>query len=160
MIRPLDMVLALLVVGGAASTYTIKHDAEDAADRVSALQRRIAAEEERIVFLRADWAYLNAPARLERLVKRFGDDLALQTVEAHQWVAPDDLPPPPEADEDEMREAALEDDFATGSVRPAPRSRPRARPRPPRPLFGGDAAPSRPRRAAIPSSIDDLLRSR
>ena len=153
--KPSDLLLAAAVIGGALWTYSIKHDAEDAADRVASLRRQIATEEERIVFLRADWAYLNAPARLERLVARYGATLKLRPVEAHQWIDPFDLPAPrvevPSADK--LREAGTVE-LTTGSVRPTvPRARPRLR-------TDGIVSPSRRRAADIPASIDDLLRDR
>ena len=145
--RLTDLLLAVAVVGGAIWTYSIKHDAEDAADRVAGLRRQIAAEQERIVFLRADWAYLSSPARLEKLVARFGDELELVPVEAHQWIEPFELPPP-DLPDDPIGELATEDmPLTTGSIT-APT---------PRPAF---ATPKRSRRAAIPTSIDDLLRDR
>ena len=134
--KPSDLLLAAAVIGGAIWTYSIKHEAEAAADRVGELRRQIAAEEERIVFLRADWAFLNAPARLERLVGRFGDELELVPVEAHQWVEPFELPAPPLAEDEVAADDAVP--LVTGAIaRPAPRPR-------------YDA----------PASIDDLLRSR
>lgn len=148
--RPSDLLLAGAVIGGAIWTYSIKHDAEAAADRVASLRRQIAAEEERIVFLRADWAYLTSPVRLERLAERYRDELKLAPLEAHQWVEPVDLPTPLLPEEDETLEAGLAP-LTTGSV--ASRG-PQARPR------DGNVAPSRLRRAAIPSSIDDLLKDR
>ena len=151
--RPTDLLLAVAVVGGAIGTYSIKHDAEDAADRVSGLRRQIAAEEERIVFLRADWAYLSSPARLEKLTARFGDDLELRPVEAHQWVEPFQLPPPDMPPDPVGELAADEMPLVTGSVAGGTRA---TTPRP-RPVF---VTPKRTRRAAIPTSIDDLLRDR
>lgn len=154
--RPSDLVLAIAVVGGAIWTYSIKHDAEDAADRVASLRHQIAAEQERIVFLRADWAYLNAPARLERLVARYGATLRLKPVEAHQWVDPFDLPAPEIVlpSEDDLREAGTVE-LTTGSVRPTvPLPRPRLR------TDGPSVTPARRRSASIPTSIDDLLKDR
>ena len=152
--RPTDLLLAVAVVGGAIWTYDIKRDAEDAADRVSDLARQIRAEEERIVFLRADWAYLNAPARLEKLVERYAKELKLAPVEAHQWVEPYDLPEADELDEPDTLEAGAAP-LVTGSISGVPR------PRPGRAFSIGErVAPSRERRASIPTSIDDLLRNR
>ena len=124
MIRPFDILLAGLVVGGAVWTYSIKHEAEAAADRVSALRAAIKREEERIMFLRADWAFLNAPERLERLVARHAQELKLGPVASSQIVRPADLPPPrlPPVDGTETAAADEETDagFTTGSIRSAP----------------------------------------
>ena len=125
MIRPFDILLAGLVVGGAVWTYSIKHEAEAAADRVSALRAAIKREEERIMFLRADWAFLNAPERLERLVKRHAEELKLEPVASSQIIRPADLPPPrlPPEDEAETADARgdenADDGFTTGSIRSA-----------------------------------------
>lgn len=132
MIRPLDAVLAALVVGGAVWTYTIKHEAEAAADRVSELRRKIAAERETIMFLKADWAFLNAPGRLERLVERHAEELKLKPLTAFQLVRLHELPPPLQPEEDEV---------TTGSIVPTERP--------------ADVPPTVP---SVPGSIDDILR--
>ena len=139
MIRPFDALLIGLVVVGAVWTYRIKHEAEAAADRVSGLQRQIAAERERIMFLRADWSYLGSPVRLEALVERFGDDLKLEPIKATQIVEPFDLPA---ADVPETEIAADAGEITTGSVeRPSGVPKPRA-----------------PGPTVVPMSIDDILK--
>ena len=66
--KSLLFVLALGVVAAVAVwAYRVNYDTLAALDRVEALQRRIAAEQEAIAVLRAEWAWLNRPERLARL---------------------------------------------------------------------------------------------
>jgi len=67
-----------LVLGGAAMTFKIKQDSEEAINRVSKLESKIKAEQDAIDVLEADWSLLTDPGRLEALVERYKDQLPLQ----------------------------------------------------------------------------------
>ena len=75
-------------------TYTIKHKAENKLDEVRKLDAEIMLEEHTIDLLRADWALLTQPARLNRLVKTYESDLKLLPTESTQLVQPMELPMP------------------------------------------------------------------
>lgn len=97
MMRHGPALLGLSVLAVAAWTYSINYDTRAALDRLSDLRSRIAEERENLRVLRVEWAYLNAPERLERLVVEHTDELGLvaMTPEALGYVAAVPYPPPP-----------------------------------------------------------------
>ncbi|PTW58815.1 hypothetical protein C8N35_109119 [Breoghania corrubedonensis] len=95
MFRILNIVLILAVIVGAAVVYNMKHNAENAADRVAHLQRAIEQEEDKIDLLKAEWSVLNQPARLQRLVERYNAYLHLEPLQVKQIASINDLPTKP-----------------------------------------------------------------
>jgi len=92
MLRPVDLILIAVMAGAATLTYKVKHAAEEQLAEVKRLRAEIQFQKNTIDLIKADWALLNQPARLQRLVRVFGDDLGLQTTTADQMVTLDDLP--------------------------------------------------------------------
>ena len=78
-------VSALLSVG----VYAMKYEVERLDDRVAAVQRKIAAQEETLLVLEAEWSFLNRPERLQELAARH---LALKPVAVRQIGAIEALP--------------------------------------------------------------------
>ena len=72
--------LGLTIIAIAAWTYNVNYDTRLTLDRVADLRDRIARERETLQVLRVEWAYLNAPDRLERLVAQHNDKLGLRPV--------------------------------------------------------------------------------
>jgi len=66
------------VVAAAAWTYHVNYRTKTAVGRVEKLRAEIAAEREVVSVLRVEWAYLNAPDRLARLVAMNNDRLELE----------------------------------------------------------------------------------
>ena len=64
MMRIINFVLIVAVIGLSVGLYDIKYKAEDAVRHARQLERRIANEREAIRVLRAEWSYLNQPERL------------------------------------------------------------------------------------------------
>jgi hypothetical protein len=97
--------LALSVLAIAGWTYNVNYDTRAALERISELRASIAGEREALQVLRVEWAYLNAPDRLARLVAEHNDRLALGplTPDALGTVAtvpyPPDMPGEPTAPE-------------------------------------------------------------
>ncbi|WP_457585646.1 cell division protein FtsL [Ensifer canadensis] len=125
MLRTLDIVLIVVMTAAATITYTIKHQAENKLEQVRKLDAAIKLEEDTIDLLRADWALLTQPNRLERLVGAFGADLQLVPTPSTQLVRPQELPmlkadvPPTEEEKKLAAAKAAEqttDNIATGSV--------------------------------------------
>ncbi len=133
MFRTFDAILVVVMTAAATVTYTIKHKAENKLDEVRKLDAEIMLEEHTIDLLRADWALLTQPARLNRLVKTYESELKLLPTESTQLVQPMELPmptaelPPPEEDKDAGDDvdkiakiikdgAGKTDKIATGSV--------------------------------------------
>lgn len=92
MFRTSDVVLIAVMVAAAAFTYTTKHEAETKYEALQRLETRIRLEEDSIDLLNADWSLLTQPARLQRLVEAYRDELELKPVEASQIAEFDDLP--------------------------------------------------------------------
>lgn len=60
---------AVVLVGVCATwAYRVNYATQDAANRVAALRREIAAERDALAMQKAEWAYLNRPDRLRALV--------------------------------------------------------------------------------------------
>jgi len=123
MLRLLHLVVIAGLVSAAAYVYKIKFDAALQAEQVAKVRRDIRRERDAIALLRAEWARLDNPIRIQELAERH---LNLGPVEATQFDDFDRLPPrppqivPPDA-EDAI--AALIDrvdvlDVPTGSTRP------------------------------------------
>jgi len=122
MLRSFDIVLILIMTAAATATYTIKHRAENKLEEVGKLDAEIKLEEDTIDLLRADWALLTQPYRLDRLVKLYEADLQLKPTESTQLAQPSelpmlkaDVPVSPEMAE-EQRKRANTDAISTGSV--------------------------------------------
>lgn len=93
--------LVIAVVGSAAWAYHVNYKTRNALDRVDVLRGQIAAEREAVEVLRVEWAYLNAPERLARLVAKNNEDLQLQPMgpEGFDTVASVPFPPRDALDE-------------------------------------------------------------
>ncbi|WP_426122694.1 cell division protein FtsL [Pararhizobium sp. PWRC1-1] len=132
MLRSFDIVLIVVMTAAATVTYTIKHQAENKLEEVRKLEAGIKLEEDTIDLLRADWALLTQPNRLEKLVGVYQQDLQLSPTDPTQLARPEELPMlkadlPPPADVLEAMGLAKgngkpkkpvvdTDDIATGSV--------------------------------------------
>lgn len=94
----LGFALAMVgVVAAAAWAYNVNYQTKTALGRVDRLRAEIAAEREAVEVLRVEWAYLNAPDRLARLVALNNDRLELMPMgPAHfEEVAAVPFPPNP-----------------------------------------------------------------
>ncbi|MBP1857444.1 cell division protein FtsL [Rhizobium herbae] len=130
MLRSFDIVLIVVMTAAATVTYTIKHQAENKLEEVRKLDAEIKLEEDTIDLLRADWALLTQPNRLEKLVGVYQQDLQLVPTASTQIARPEELPMlkadlPPPADVLEAmgmakgkakKPTAKADDITTGSV--------------------------------------------
>nr|WP_210309009.1 hypothetical protein [Ochrobactrum sp. CM-21-5] len=119
------MIAAMLVA--ATVTYTIKYDAEKQIDVIAKLRRQIDFERDTITLLRADWALMTQPGRLQSLVGVYEKELNLQPIEAEQLVmGVDEIPERPMDDiqklisgSDELLASGVleQDAITTGSIR-------------------------------------------
>jgi hypothetical protein len=92
---PLYFGAAAAVAATAFWAYRVNYAAQEALGRVEALRAEIAHEREALAILRADWAWLNAPDRLARLVALKADTLALGPMTAESFAELAELPEPP-----------------------------------------------------------------
>ena len=92
-LRSFDMLMVALLIGVVIWTFKVKNDSGVALERVAELEKKIAAEEIEIDLLLSDWGLLTNPARLEKLVERYGEQLDLEPTMPSQLASPSDLPP-------------------------------------------------------------------
>ncbi|MDE1147354.1 MAG: hypothetical protein PW843_12165 [Azospirillaceae bacterium] len=74
--------------------YHTSYRVQEEQEHLTSLNRQIAQEQQSIQVLRAEWAYLNDPSRLERLT---GEHTNLRPTKAEQMVALAAIPAKPEA---------------------------------------------------------------
>ena len=89
MIRFLNVAAIVALVGSAIYAYSIKYETIWYAEQIAKLNHRINVEKNEISLLRAEWAQLTRPERVQALAAKFLD---LQALELAQIVRPADLP--------------------------------------------------------------------
>ena len=92
MLRLLNILVIGALVVSAGWVYRIKFESTVQAERVSKLRGEIRRERDAIAVLRAEWAQLNRPDRLQGLAQRH---LTLKPVDTAQFDALDKLPERP-----------------------------------------------------------------
>lgn len=119
MMRFVHLIVVAALVAAAADVYKIKFESTVRAEEVAKLAAQIKRERETIAALRAEWALLDNPARIQGLVQRH---LALKMLDPtqieHLDRLPERPPPPPAASPDAIAAIidTLEPDFPTGAV--------------------------------------------
>lgn len=90
--RTSDIILVAVMICAAAMTYKVKYEAQKRYQEVRHIERQIEAEKDTIRLLRADWTLMTQPARMQRLVSQYQDQLRLQVIEPRQIVQVTDIP--------------------------------------------------------------------
>lgn len=85
------LVIAALIVA-ATTVYKIKFDSTLQAEKAAKLHNELRHERNAIAALRAQWAELDTPSRIQRLADRF---LTLRPIKPTQFDNFNDLPPRP-----------------------------------------------------------------
>jgi cell division protein FtsL len=118
--RLLNILVIAALILAASFVYKIKFDSTLQAERVAKLHSEIRKERNAIASLRAEWARLDTPGRIQGLAERH---LHLQSAKSTQFDELDNLPerpaPPPAAPNGDPIGAMLESAHApetTGSV--------------------------------------------
>lgn len=93
MVRLLNILVICALVLAAATVYKIKFDSTLQAARVAKLHNQLRHERDAIAVLRAQWARLDTPSRIQQLADRF---LKLQPINPHQFDTFDNLPARPQ----------------------------------------------------------------
>ena len=93
----LFLLTTLIVMVLAFWAYRENYSTQSAITEMADVQRQIGGLREDLIVLRAEWAYLNRPARLRELVALNADKLNLKPINSGQFVdsAKIDYPPPP-----------------------------------------------------------------
>ena len=118
-IRILHLLVIVALVVAAAYVYDIKFESTLQAERVARLRGEIRRERDVVAALRAEWAKLDSPSRIQELARRH---LQLQTMDARQVdnlaALPERPKPPLLADEADPIGAliAMPEDVPTGSA--------------------------------------------
>jgi cell division protein FtsL len=118
-VRLLHLIVVASLVAAAIHVYKIKFESTVQAERVAKLGAEIRRERDRIASLRAEWAQLDNPARIQALAQRH---LALKPIDPNQIEPLDHLPERPAPDAASSDLIALERSGAaseppTGTVR-------------------------------------------
>lgn len=92
MLRLLHLAVIASLVLAAAYVYKIKFEAAAQAERLAKVRREIHHERDAIALLKAEWAKLDNPMRIQNLVE---NQLDLQPVQATQFGDIGKLPPRP-----------------------------------------------------------------
>jgi len=122
-VRLLNLGVIAALVLAAAYVYDIKYQSTLRAERVAKLRHEIQRERDAIASLRAEWARLGSPQRIQALAQRH---LELKPLQTQQIDSFDSLPMRPprivQPPSDDPIGAMLEDDLTapTGSIAPAP----------------------------------------
>ncbi len=85
----------IAVVATAAWAYHVNYRPKTVLGQVDRLRSQIAAEREAVEVLRVEWAYLNAPDRLARLVAQHNDLLRLEPMGPQHFDEVAAIPFPP-----------------------------------------------------------------
>lgn len=123
MLRSFDIVLIGVMTATAVVTYSIKHTAELKLEHVRKIEQEIRLERDTIELLKADWALLTQPNRLEQLIGVYGSDLKLVPTAPTQLARSNELPmlrsqlPLPADVADIMDAPKKTDKITTGSVK-------------------------------------------
>lgn len=92
MLRLLHLCVIAVLVGAAVYVYAIKFEATVQAESVGVLRVEIRREQDAIAALRAEWAQLDRPDRLQELAQRH---LKLRQIEVAQFDTLETLPERP-----------------------------------------------------------------
>ena len=89
MMRLINICVIAALVVAAAHVYKIKFDSTSQAQRLVKLRMEIKREHDALAALRAEWAKLDSPGRIQDLARRH---LALRPADARQFDRLDQLP--------------------------------------------------------------------
>lgn len=89
MLRFLTIVAIAAFVGSAAYAYSIKYQTILRAEQITKLKHEVKAERDAIAVLRAEWAFLTRPERIQELADKHLD---LQQLQVSQLVSPQAIP--------------------------------------------------------------------
>ena len=123
MIRIIHVIVVCTFVAAAIYVYKIKFDSTVQAEQVAVIRAEIKRERDTIAALRAEWAKLDTPARVQELA---GRHLKLKPLDATQYDTLAGLPERPKPivppDSDDPIAIIIENadgEIPTGSVSPA-----------------------------------------
>lgn len=87
MFRTFELIMIAAMLLAATITYTIKYDAERQITAINKLKRQITSEHDTITLLRADWALMIQPNRLQAVVATYDKELNLKPIIGEQLIS-------------------------------------------------------------------------
>ncbi|KEG19229.1 cell division protein FtsL [Bartonella bacilliformis] len=90
--RTLDVIFVIIMIFMAAITYKVKYDAQKQIGEVLRIEHEIAVEKNTVKLLRAEWATMIEPSRMEILAERYKKELNLEIIQPRQVVELEDIP--------------------------------------------------------------------
>ncbi len=94
MMRLINILVIAALIVAASAVYKIKFDSTLQAEKAAKLHNELRRERNAIARLRAEWAKLDTPSRIQALADRY---LKLQPIKPTQFDNFNDLPPRPPA---------------------------------------------------------------
>ncbi|WBK01378.1 cell division protein FtsL [Methylocystis parvus] len=128
MLRLLNIVAILALIGSAVYAYSIKYQTAYRAEQIAKTNIEIKQERDAIAVLRADWAYMTRPERLQPLADKYLPDL--KPLQVTQLVPATSLPQKSRSDfiGDKLSEIGLSMP-ATPAAAPATPTTPKSEPK-------------------------------
>lgn len=90
--RTFDMILVMIMICMAGLTYKVKYDVQRRMSEIRRFEHEIAAAKNTVSLLRAEWAVLIEPSRMQKLAKRYQKELSLEIIQPYQVVEFKDIP--------------------------------------------------------------------
>jgi hypothetical protein len=90
MIRPATILIVLLAASLSLTLFVVKYQVQDFEGKLVEYNRALSDNRQAIHVLKAEWSYLNQPARLRNLAERY---LGLAAIEARQVGTADEFFP-------------------------------------------------------------------
>lgn len=90
MIRPATVLIALLAASLSLTLFVVKYQVQDLEGELVQYNRTLTEDRQAIHVLKAEWSYLNQPARLRNLAERY---LGLAAIETRQVGTADEFFP-------------------------------------------------------------------
>lgn len=89
MLRFLNVVAIVALIGSAVYAYSIKYQTMLRAEQINKMKREVKAERDAVAVLRAEWSFLTRPGRVQELADKYLD---LQQLSVAQIVTAQALP--------------------------------------------------------------------
>ena len=90
--RPTTIMWLVLAVIASTALFVLKYQVQALEERLAGLHLQIMAEQEAVHVLKAEWAYINRPERLEDLAARL---IGLAPIQVNQYATIGELPMAP-----------------------------------------------------------------
>jgi hypothetical protein len=125
MLRLLNILAIAALVGSAVYAYTIKYQTSYRAEQIAKTKIEIKAEADAIAVLKADWAYMTRPERLQPLADKYLPEL--KPVQVTQLVPAQSLPAKARGDSigAKLNEIGLSDSATPAAAPAAPTTTPK-----------------------------------